>query len=118
MSVVGCALLLARQFVASGMNECCLALGVEKMKPGSLGGGGGGGATMLDSHMSVMFSKFEYDVKAPPMPQMFGNAGREHMAKYGTTARHFAMIGEKNHRHSKNNPYAQFQQEYTLEQVH
>jgi acetyl-CoA acetyltransferase len=72
---------------------------------------------MLDSHMNVMFSKFDYDMKAPPMPQMFGNAGREHMAKYGTTAKHFAMIGEKNHRHSKNNPYAQFRQEYTLEQV-
>ena len=45
------ALLLARQFVQSGMNECCLALGVEKMKPGSLGGDMDGGATMLDYHM-------------------------------------------------------------------
>ena len=48
---------------------------------------------------------------------MFGNAGREHMAKYGTTARHFAMIGEKNHRHSANNPYAQFRDVYSLEDV-
>jgi acetyl-CoA acyltransferase len=39
------------------------------------------------------------------------------LQKYGTTARHFAMIGEKNHRHSVNNPYAQFRQQYTLEQV-
>ena len=61
--------------------------------------------------------KYEYEIKAPPMPQMFGNAGREHMAKYGTTAKHFAMIGEKNHRHSKNNPYAQFREEYSLEQI-
>ena len=30
------ALLLARQFVAGGLNECCLAVGVEKMQPGSL----------------------------------------------------------------------------------
>jgi len=87
------------------------------MKPGSLGGDGGGGATMLDFHFQVMTSKFPYEMKAPPMPQMFGNAGREHMAKYGTTKRQFAMIGEKNHRHSRNNPYAQFQDQYTLEQV-
>merc|ERR1719330_2309874 len=36
------ALYLARSFVAGGMNEIALALGVEKMAPGPLGGGGGG----------------------------------------------------------------------------
>jgi acetyl-CoA acetyltransferase len=45
------------------------------------------------------------------------NSGREHMAKYGTTAKQFAMIGEKNHRHSANNPYAQFRDKYSLEQI-
>ena len=53
----------------------------------------------------------------PPAPQMFGAAGREHMEKYGTTAEHFAKIGYKNHKHSVNNPYAQFQDEYTLEDI-
>jgi acetyl-CoA acetyltransferase len=48
---------------------------------------------------------------------MFGAAGREHMEKYGSTAEHFAMIGEKNHRHSVNNPYAQFQDAYTLQEI-
>ena len=52
---------------------------------------------------------------APPAPQMFGDAGREHMERYGTTPEHFAWIGWKNHRHSVNNPYAQFQDEYSLE---
>jgi hypothetical protein len=33
--------------------------------------------------------------------------------KYGTTAKHFAKIGEKNHAHSVNNPYAQFQKKFT-----
>ena len=37
--------------------------------------------------------------------------------RYGTTARQFAMIGEKNHRHSKNNPYAQFRKQYSLEEI-
>lgn len=112
------ALFLARQFVRSGLNECCLALGVEKMRPGSLGGDGGmdGSPTPMDLHIPVMFGKFP-PAKAPAMPQFFGNAGREHMAKYGTTAKHFAMIGAKNHTHSKNNPYAQFQNGATLEEV-
>jgi acetyl-CoA acetyltransferase len=54
---------------------------------------------------------------SPPAPQMFGNAGRDHMERYGSTADHFAWIGWKNHKHSVNNPYAQFQDEYTLEDI-
>jgi len=54
---------------------------------------------------------------APPAPQVFGNAGREHMERYGSTPEQFAKIGEKNHRHSVNNPYSQFQDEYTLQQI-
>merc|ERR550537_637394 len=112
------ALFIARQFVQGGLNDCVLAVGVEKMQPGSLGGDLVPGApTPMDLHIPVMMKKFEYDFSAPPMPQMFGNAGREHMAKYGTTARHFALIGEKNHRHSANNPYAQFREPNTLEEV-
>jgi sterol carrier protein 2 len=55
--------------------------------------------------------------KAPAAAQFFGNAGREHMERYGTKPEHFAKIGWKNHKHSVNNPYSQFQDEYTLEQI-
>lgn len=48
---------------------------------------------------------------------MFGNAGIEHMKKYGTKPEHFAKIAYKNHLHSVNNPYSQFQEKYTLEQI-
>lgn len=48
---------------------------------------------------------------------MFGNAGIEHMKKYGTKPEHFAKIAYKNHMHSVNNPYSQFQEKYTLEQI-
>jgi len=56
---------------------------------------------------------------APGAPQLFGNAGREHMERYPESIRieHFRKIAEKNHRHSVNNPYAQFQKEYTSEEV-
>ena len=111
------ALMMARQFVEGGLNECVLALGFEKMKPGSLGGMGFDDRAMpLDKHYMKMAELRGYE-QSPPAPQIFGNAGREHMERYGTSAEVFARIGEKNHRHSVNNPYAQFQDAYTLEQV-
>ena len=57
------------------------------------------------------------DMQFPVAPWMFGAAGREHMRKYGSTAEHFAKIGFKNHKHSVNNPYAQFQDEYSLDDI-
>jgi acetyl-CoA acetyltransferase len=48
---------------------------------------------------------------------MFGNAGREHRERYGTTPEQFARIGHKNHKHSVNNPYSQFRDEYSLEDI-
>jgi acetyl-CoA acetyltransferase len=54
---------------------------------------------------------------APPTAQFFGNAAREHMERHGTTPAQFAKIGLKNHKHSVNNPYSQFQDEYTLDDI-
>lgn len=70
----------------------------------------------MDLIIEAMSNKFEI-TGSPMTAQFFGNAGLEHMQKYGTTADHFAKIAYKNHKHSVNNPYAQFQKEYTLEQV-
>ena len=39
------------------------------------------------------------------------------MERYGTKPEHFAKIGWKNHKHSVNNPYSQFQDEYSLEDI-
>lgn len=55
--------------------------------------------------------------EGPITAQMFGNAGIEHMKKYGTKPDHFAKIAYKNHLHSINNPYSQFQEKYSLEQI-
>lgn len=54
---------------------------------------------------------------SPFAPKLFGNAAREHMEKYGTKPEHFAKIAWKNHKHSVNNPYSQFRDEYSLEQI-
>lgn len=109
------ALYLAAQAVRSGTADCALALGFEKMKPGSLGSTFEDREQPLLKHMLALGEL--YDFAMPPAPWMFGAAGREHMAKYGTTAEQFAKIGEKNHRHSVNNPYAQFQDVYTLQEI-
>jgi len=39
------------------------------------------------------------------------------MEKYGSESDHYAWIGWKNHKHSVNNPFAQFQDEYSLEDI-
>ncbi|XP_061903101.1 sterol carrier protein 2 [Entelurus aequoreus] len=110
------ALFLARQLVRGGLADCVLALGFEKMERGSLSSKYMDRTSPMDKHMEVMINRYGM-VAAPAAAQMFGNAGREHMEKYGTKPEHFAKIAWKNHKHSTNNPYSQFQDEYTLEQV-
>ncbi len=110
------ALFMAKQFVEGGLSDCTLALGFEKMEKGSLGVKYTDRTNPMDKHFQLMVELRGF-AKAPPAPQMFGNAGREHMERYGTTAEQFAKIGWKNHKHSVNNPYSQFQDEYTLEQI-
>ncbi len=111
------ALFLARQAVRSGVVDCALALGFEKMEPGSLGMKYTDRTPAMDKHVSAMVEGRGGWEQAPPAPQMFGNAGREHMERYGSTADHYAWIGWKNHKHSVDNPYAQFQTEYSLDEI-
>ena len=115
-STGSCALFLARQAVKGGLVDCALAVGFEKMEPGSLGVKYTDRTNALDKHAMRMFEIRDPEA-SPPAPQMFGNAGRDHMEKYGSTPDHFAWIGWKNHKHSVNNPYAQFQDEYSLEDI-
>nr|WP_258017983.1 MULTISPECIES: beta-ketoacyl synthase N-terminal-like domain-containing protein [Streptomyces] len=120
------ALMMARQFVASGLNDCVLALGFEKMKRGALGAGAdgarggaadvGGSSSPVARHYGVMAAAHGFEM-TPPTAQIFGNAAREHMARHGTTAEQLAMVGAKNHRHSAHNPYAQFRDVYTVEEI-
>jgi sterol carrier protein 2 len=110
------ALFLAKQLVEGGLADCTMALGFEKMEKGSLGIKYTDRTVPMDKHMKAMVEKRGF-AKAPAAPQMFGNAGREHMERYGTKPEVFARIGYKNHKHSVNNPYSQFQDEYSLEDI-
>jgi acetyl-CoA acyltransferase len=113
------ALLMAAQWVAGGLNDCVLALGFEQMKKGALGGGMNNedfNASPLARHYTLMAELHGFE-PAPPTAQIFGDAAREHMERYGTTAEQLAMVAAKNHRHSVNNPNAQFQVEYSVEEI-
>jgi acetyl-CoA acetyltransferase len=109
------ALYLAARAVRSGMADCALALGFEKMQPGSLGSTYDDREQPMAKHFLALAEISE--VLFPPAPWMFGAAGREHTKQYGSTAEHFAKIGHKNHKHSVNNPYAQFQDEHSLDDI-
>ncbi|XP_021015029.1 non-specific lipid-transfer protein [Mus caroli] len=110
------ALFMAQQLIQGGLANCVLALGFEKMEKGSIGTKFSDRTIPTDKHIEVLIDK--YGLSAHPIaPQMFGCAGKEHMEKYGTKVEHFAKIGWKNHKHSVNNTYSQFQEEYSLEEV-
>eukprot|EP01006_Ploeotia_vitrea_P027601 TRINITY_DN60378_c1_g1_i1.p1 TRINITY_DN60378_c1_g1~~TRINITY_DN60378_c1_g1_i1.p1 ORF type:complete len:565 (+),score=347.26 TRINITY_DN60378_c1_g1_i1:104-1798(+) len=110
------ALFMAKQFVEGGLAECVLALGFEKMQRGSLASHFDDRTNPMDQHVMTMM-EVRGMAKAPVAPQMFGNAGIEHMEKYGTKPEHFAKIAEKNHRHSRDNPRSQFRDVYSLDQI-
>lgn len=109
------ALYLAAEAVRGGRADCVLALGFEKMQPGSLGSTYNDREQPMMNHINALVEL--YDPVFPPAPWMFGAAGREHMERHGSSIEHFAKIGEKNHKHSVNNPYSQFQDVYTLQDI-
>ncbi|KAF8446441.1 thiolase-like protein [Boletus edulis BED1] len=115
------ALFNANNAVKSSLVECALALGFERMAPGSLG-------TSFPDRTSptILFGAKTHELEpnlksgenfGPGAPRMFANAGQEYCEKFGADITHFAKIAAKNHQHSVNNPYSQFQNGWTEEQV-
>lgn len=120
---------IAWLYVASGMYDVVLALGMEKlyhedkarsfaaigsaidvelmqqtlvkMKAATKEQGEGGGA----GRSRTLFMDF------------YAEFAREHMRRYGTTKEQFAKVAAKNHTHGSLNPYAQFQTPRTVEEV-
>ena len=98
----------AHMAVAAGAYDVAMAVGVEQMGKMGLLGGGGGRSTGVSP---------EGITGSGLMPAVFGQAGVEHMRKYGTTQEHFAKVAVKNHKHSVHNPYSQYQVDMSLEDV-
>ena len=103
--------------VRAGISKCAMALGFEKMQTGSLKFGFDDRANPFELLIEKREELSPEDPPAPFAPKIFGSAGNEHMKKYGSKPEHFAKVAYKNHKHSVNNPYAQFKVEYSLEQI-
>ncbi len=92
--------------VKAGLYDIVLAVGVEQMGKGLLGGAGGGTGIPKEGLLG-----------SGTMPAVFAEAGMEHARKYGTTFEQFAKVSVKNHHHSTMNPKAMYQIETPLETV-
>jgi acetyl-CoA acyltransferase len=92
--------------IKAGVYDLVLAVGVEQMGRGLLGGGGGGKGIPKEGLLG-----------SGTMPAVFAEAGMEHSRKYGTTFAQFAKVSVKNHHHSTMNPKAMYQKETPLEEV-
>ena len=92
--------------IKAGLYDCVLAVGVEQMGTGLLGGGGGAPAFRREGLLG-----------SGTMPAVFAEAGMEHSRKYGTTFEQFAKVSVKNHHHSTLNPKAMHQMETPLDEV-
>jgi acetyl-CoA acyltransferase len=92
--------------IKAGVNDCVLAVGVEQMGRGLLGGGGGGAGIPKEGLLG-----------SGTMPAVFAEAGMEHSRNHGTTFEQFAKVSVKNHHHSTLNPKAMYQIETPLETV-
>jgi acetyl-CoA acyltransferase len=103
------ALYMAYNAIRFGQNDAVLALGFEKMQKGPL-------ENQLPG-LEKLAEETSKEKKAPIAARMFGDAGRDHMEKYGTKPTTFAKIAVKNHLHSVNNPRSQYQEPCTLDEV-
>ncbi|RWA08363.1 hypothetical protein EKO27_g6745 [Xylaria grammica] len=107
---------MARNTIAYGGADCILVVGFEKMMRGSLQSFFNDRENPTGTTV-MMMAETRGLTNAPGAAQMFGNAGKEYMDKYGAKAEDFAEIGRINHEHSTRNPYSQFHDVYTLEQI-
>ncbi len=110
-------LYMARQFIGGGLADCVLVVGFEKMAPGSITNKFTDRSPPNQFTVEMVRATRGFSDTLPRNTQTFGNAGREYMEKYGATIEDFAEIARVNHMHSSKNPYSQFRDVYTLEQI-
>lgn len=91
--------------IKAGVYDAVLAVGVEQMGKGLLGGRSSGGLSA------------EGVLGSGTMPAVFAMVGMEHARKYGTSFAQFAKVSVKNHHHATLNPKAMYRQETPLEMV-
>jgi acetyl-CoA acyltransferase len=131
---------LAWLYVASGMYDVVLALGMEKLyhadKKKSFAAIGSAVDVELMQQMIADMNAQQAKLRAEreargEAPKKAEGAGesrsmfmdfyaagaRAHMKRYGTTAEQFGRVAVKNHRNGSLNPHAQYQDVYSLEDI-
>jgi acetyl-CoA C-acetyltransferase len=95
--------------IASGLYDVILVAGGEKMRAVT-----GWEATDFVASMSHPQGEYIYGITLPALAGMFA---RLHMARYGVTSEHLAMVALKNHENGTRNPYAHIQQAVSMEGI-
>lgn len=100
----GAAIKLACQAIVAGEVEIVLALGVEKS-----------GRGFVDS---TQYSEEWQNLMGLNIgPMWWAMWATRHMAEYGLTKEHIARVAYKNHKNSVNNPYAMYQEQFTMDEI-
>jgi acetyl-CoA C-acetyltransferase len=93
--------------VASGVYDCVLVIGVEKMRDKSPDEG----------LLARAASGHPIYQRGESAPALFAPFATRHMHEFGTTREMLASVAVKNHHNGALDPYAHFQNEVTVEQV-
>ena len=117
-------------YVASGLYDVALAVGVEKMfvedKVKTMAAFGGAvDVEQIRELMSNLKPPSEKrsgeesgaGTKRSLFMDIYGAGARSHMERYGTTKEQFARVAVKNHNNGSLNPNAQYRERYTLEEI-
>lgn len=129
---------LAWLYVASGMCDVALALGIEKLyhedKKRSFSAiGAAVDVELVQQILAQMQAQAAAKAKEEAAAGAPGGSGagqsrsmfmdiyaalaRNHMQKYGTTKEQYAKVAVKNHYHGSLNPHAQYRERYTLQEI-
>ena len=91
--------------MAGGQAQVALALGFEKMSPGSQSSVWTDRTNPMDQTIMATMELRGLESKVPFAPQIFGNAGIEYLEKYGSpdsssgSAESLDVIAAKSHNH-------------------
>lgn len=118
---------LAWLYVASGMYDVVMAIGMEKLfhedkKKSFEALGSAIDVELMQQTLTQMDEATKGSGEGAGKSRslfmdFYADFARAHMRQYGTTKEHFAKIAAKNHTHGSLNPHAQFQTPRTFEEV-
>jgi benzoylsuccinyl-CoA thiolase BbsB subunit len=92
--------------IASGLYDIGLVVGAESMTTSPIAG------KLIPPEKGDLYGQIGNN-----MPAHFAFGMKRHMEKYGTTLEQFAKISVKNHHNGSMNPYSQYKEEMTVEEI-